>query len=122
MKKISFVLALILILSVPTTAYAAIPDDISPFVFRVYPQITFDGETATCTATVFGDKSNDSISITLTLWQEDNCIATWKSSGTGYMQFTRTKDVTKGLQYKLSADVTINGVAKPTVSVLGTCK
>ena len=121
MKKISFVLALSLILSVPTTAYAAIPEDISPFVFRVYPQISFEGETATCTATVFGNKSDDSISITLTLWQEDVCIATWRASGTGYMQFTRTKEVTEGLQYKLSADVTINGIAKPTVSTYGIC-
>lgn len=122
MRKISFIIALILILSVPTTAYAAVPEDISPFVFRVYPQITFDGDTAICTATVYGDKSSDSISITLTLWQNENCVATWKSSGTGYMQFTRTKAVTKGLQYKLCADVTINGITKPTVGVLGICK
>ena len=121
MRKISFALALILLLSIPTTAYAAVPEDISPFVLRVYPQITFDGEIATCTATVFGNRSDDSISITLTLWQEDNCIATWRASGTGYMQITRTKEVTEGLQYKLSADVTINGIAKSTVSTYGIC-
>lgn len=121
MRKIAFILALIMILSISTTAYAATPDEISPFVLRIYPQISFDGETATCTVNVYGDNASDSISITMKLWQGNSCIATWSTSGTGYMQFSRSKDVTKGLQYKLTADVMINGVVKPTVSVYGTC-
>lgn len=47
MKKTAFVLAIVLLLSIPTTAYAAVPDEISPFVLRIYPQISFDGNTAT---------------------------------------------------------------------------
>lgn len=121
MKKTAFVLAIFLILSIPTTAYAAVPDEISPFVLRIYPQISFDEDTATCTATVISDKMTDSISVTLKLWQGSSCIATWSTSGTGYMQFSRSKKVTEGLQYKLSVDVTINGVAKPTVSTYGIC-
>lgn len=119
MKKTALFLALILILSVPTTAYAAVPDEISPFALRIYPQISFDGNTATCTATVISDKMTDSISLTLKLWQGSSCIATWSTSGSGYMQFSRSIDVTAGLRYKLTADVTINGTAKPTVSIYG---
>lgn len=121
MKKTALFLALVLILSIPTTAYAAVPDEISPFVLRIYPQISFDGGTATCTVTIIGDKTTDSISLTLKLWQGESCIATWNASGTGYMQFSRSIDVLTGLQYKLTADVTFNGVAKPTVSVQGVC-
>lgn len=121
MKKTAFVLAIFLLLSIPTTAYATVPDEISPFVLRIYPQISFDGDRAICTVTVIGDKTTDSISITMKLWHDNSCIATWSTSGTGYMQFSRSKDVTEGLQYKLTADVMINGVVKPTVSVYGTC-
>lgn len=119
MKKTAFVLAIVLLLSIPTTAYAAVPDEISPFVLRIYPQISFDGDTAICTVTVIGDKTTDSISITMKLWQDNSCIATWSTSGTGYMQFSKTIDVAEGLQYKLTADVSINGIAKPAVSVYG---
>ena len=121
MRKTAFFLALILILSVPTTAYAAVPDEISPFALKIMPSLSFDSETANCTVTVIGDNMSDSISITMKLWQGNSCIATWSTSGTGYMQFSRSIDVTEGLQYKLTADVSINDNAKPTVSVQGTC-
>lgn len=121
MRKTAFFLALILILSVPTTAYAAVPEEISPFALKIMPSLSFDSETANCTVTVIGDNMSDSISITMKLWQGNSCIATWRASGTGYMQFSRSIDVTEGLQYKLTADVSINDNAKPTVSVQGTC-
>lgn len=119
MRKIALIIALIMILSVPTTAYAAMSEEISPFVLRIYPHISFDGKTATCSVNVLVDSSSDRISITMKLWQGNSCIATWSTSGTGCMQFSRSKNVTEGLQYKLTADVTINGIAKPTVSVYG---
>lgn len=121
MKKTAFVLALALILSVTTTAYAAVPEEITPFVLSVYPQITFDGETANCTVTVIGDNMNDSISITMRLWSGNVCCATWTAAGSGYLQVNRTKTVTAGLEYRLTVDVTINGITKPTASVSGTC-
>lgn len=119
MKKTALVLALFLILSIPTTAFAATPEDISPFVLSIYPQIDFDGGTATCTATVIGDKTTDRISITMKLWQDSSCIATWSTTGIGYMRFSQSHDIAEGLQYKLTVDVTLNGIAKPTVSIMG---
>lgn len=121
MRKTAFIIAIIMILSVPTTTYAATSNEISPFVLRIYPQISFNGEIATCTVNVYGDNVGDRISITMKLWQGYSCIATWSSSGSGYLQLTKTKNVTDGVEYKLTADVTINGVAKPTVSVSGIC-
>lgn len=121
MKKSVLLLALILILSIPTTAHAAVPDELSPFVLKILPSLTFDGETAKCTVTIIGDNMSDTISVTLKLWQGSTCLATWSSSGTGYMQFSKTKNVTEGMQYKMTVDVTINGIAKPTYSIWGKC-
>lgn len=121
MRKAAFFLALIMILSVPTTAYAAVPEEVSPFALKIMPSLSFDGETANCTVTVIGDNMSDSISITMKLWQSNSCIATWNGSGTGYMQFSRNCNVTSGLEYKLTAAVTVNGIAKPSVAVYGNC-
>ncbi|MBR3771467.1 MAG: hypothetical protein IKL07_04300 [Clostridium sp.] len=121
MRKIALIIALIMILSVPTTAYATMSEEISPFVLRIYPHISFNGKTATCTANVYVDNPNDRVSITMKLWQGNSCIATWSTSGTGNMQFSRSKAVTVGLEYRLTVDVTINGITKPTVSVNGIC-
>lgn len=121
MRKMALFLALILILTVPTTAYAAVPEEISPFALKIMPSLSFDGETANCTVTVIGDNMSDSISITMKLWQGNSCIATWSASGTGYMQFSRNSTVIDGVEYKLTADVVLNGVIKPRVSVTGTC-
>lgn len=121
-RKVLIILVCALVFSFFTTAYATTPDDVSPLAFRMIPQISFEGERATCTAIVFGDNMNDELFVTLKLWQGNTCIATWSTSGTGHLQFTRTKTVTRGVQYKLTLDVTINGVKEPTASVLGTCK
>lgn len=121
MKKTVLLLALILIISIPTTANAAVPDELSPFVLKILPSLTFDDETANCTVTIIGDNMSDTISVTLELWQGSTCLATWSSSGNGYMQFSRTRTVTAGVQYKMTVDVTINGVAKPTYSIWGKC-
>lgn len=121
MKKSVLLLAFILIISIPTTALAAVPDELSPFVLKILPSLTFDDETANCTVTIIGDNMSDTISATLKLWQGSTCLATWSSSGNGYMQFSRTRTVTAGVQYKMTVDVTINGVAKPTYSIWGKC-
>ena len=121
MKKSVLLFALILIISIPTTAQAAVPDELSPFVLKILPSLTFDDETANCTVTIIGDNMSDSISVTLKLWQGNACLATWNSSGNGYMQLSQSKNVTEGVQYKLTVDVTINGITRPTVSIYGYC-
>lgn len=122
MRKMALFLALILILSVPTTVYAAVPEEISPFALKIMPSLNFEGDTAHCTATVIGDNMNDSISVTMKLWRGNVCYATWTASGSGYLQVNRTKTVATGLEYKLTVDVKINGSTKPTVSVTGKCE
>lgn len=54
MRKIALFLALALILSVPTIANAATPEEISPLAVKILPNISFDDEIAKCTVTVVG--------------------------------------------------------------------
>lgn len=121
MRKTALLLAFILVMAIPVTANAASPDEINPYALHVRPGLSFDGTTANCSVTVIGENTSDSISIIMKLWQGNSCIATWSTSGKGYVQFSRSKNVTEGLQYKLTADITINGIAKPTFSDYGTC-
>lgn len=61
----------------------------------------------------------DKIEVIVKLWQGSSCIATWNTSGTGYINFSRSKTVIKGGEYTLKADVTINGIKQPTASISG---
>jgi len=121
MKKMALLLAFLLVVSFPVSAQAATPEEVSPLALKVYPSISFDGTTAKCSVTVIADNMSDSISVTLKLWKGSSCVASWKSSGEGYVNFSVKEIVTLGLEYKLTADVIINGVPKPTVSVSGIC-
>lgn len=122
MKSISLLLAVVIVLTIPITATAASPDDLVPYALYVRPALSFDGTTAKCSATVVFENTSDTGSIILRLWQGNSCIATWSKSGTGYLHISRSKAVTSGLQYKLTADVTINGISRPTVSIAGKCE
>ena len=119
MKKTALLLVFILVMAIPVTANAALPDENNPYALHIRPTLSFDGTTANCSVTVIGENMSDSISIVMKLWQGNSCIATWSTSGKGYVQFSRSKDIAESLQYKLTADVLINGIAKPTVSAYG---
>lgn len=88
---------------------------------RLYPNLTFSGTTATCTASVRADNATDTISMTVKLWQGATCLKTWTASGTGSASLSKTTTVTRGKTYKLTVDATINGVAQPQQSVTRTC-
>lgn len=121
MKKTVFLLILILVMVIPIKANATATGENTPYALHVRPSLSFDGTTANCSVTVIGENMNDSISIIMKLWQGNSCIATWSTSGKGYVQFSRSKNVTEDLQYTLTADVTINGIANPTFSDHGIC-
>lgn len=116
MKKTALILAMIVLLAFPVTAYAASPRSVG-----IWPGISFDGTTANCTVSVTANSTSEEISITAKLWQGNTCVATWSDSGDGYLFFSASQTVTKGKEYKLTVDVTIDGVTKPTVSISGTC-
>lgn len=115
MKKLAFLLAFVLILSMPIDTLAA------PRVIFAKPQLTFSGTTATCKATVTGNNTSEYIDVTMKLMYGTTCIATWNASGYGYVTMTKTATVTKNRSYTLVLDVSINGVQQDPASVSGTC-
>lgn len=116
MKNHIVLCLLLMALLIPVSAQAA-----SPRAPKVMPYIDFDGTTATCSVSVIGDNTKDSIFLTAKLYKGSSCIATWTASGSGHLNFSKTKSVQKGKTYKLTADVTINEKALATASTSGTC-
>lgn len=120
LKKTALLLAIILVLCFPLSVQAVIPEEVQPLALKIYPGLSFEGATAKCSVTVIADNMSDNITVTTKLWKGSSCIATWNSSGKGYVNATYTKIVTLGVRYKLTVDVTINGIAEPTVSIFAT--
>lgn len=117
MKKTAFLATLLIMLTIPMQAQA-----VTMRASKVFPSLTFDGTKAVCAVTIIGDNAGDDISVTVKLWKGNSCIETWNDSGTGHMNFSATKTVSSSGQYKLTADVTINGTTLPTASCTAYCK
>ncbi len=88
---------------------------------RVKSSIVFDGTTATCAVVVQGEKTSDAISVTAKLWQGSTCLKTCSASGTRRVTLSKPATVEKGKTYKLTADVTVNGVKQTTKYTTATC-
>lgn len=117
MKKCAMLLAVLLILSIPVTVNAA-----STRMLSIMPELTFDGTTANCSVAVIGNNTSEDIDVTIKLWHGTTCLETWTASGDGYVFWDDTATVTKNQTYKLTVDVTINGVSKPQVYVESKCE
>lgn len=111
MKKIAFFLAVILVLSIPLSIQA-----VEPRMITVYPRISLNGTTATCTVTAVGNNTSEYFDATIKLYRENTLLYTWYASGYGYIDFTRTRGVPSGYTYKLVVDLTVDGVAIPQVT------
>ena len=114
MKKMAFLLALILIVAVPMEVAAATREITSP-------QLNFSGTTAKCSVVVTGDNSSQYIQVTMKLMYGSTTVASWSGSGYGYVYLSKTATVTSGRTYKLVVQVTVDGVVKDPVSVTKTC-
>ena len=109
MWKKATVLALALVFVLSLTAQAA--------PMRVPTKnltLSFQGTTATCTASVQADNTTDSVSVTMRLWNNGRVIGTWANSGTYVVRLSKSAPVVKGQSYKLTIDSTINGVKQAT--------
>lgn len=107
---------LVAVLLLSTVAFAAEtranPADIN---------LSFNGTTANCDVFVAAANMNQQISATIKLYRGNTWLHTWTVSDYGILEFAETWTVSSGYTYKLTADVTINGTAYPTVSTTGTC-
>lgn len=114
-KLCAAALMLILMLSLGLTAHAA------SMAYDANPSLSFSGTTAYCSVVCRGDKTTDSISATLTLYQGSTEIDSWSNSGTFRVPVSGSCNVTSGVTYRLKLSWSVNGVSQPDVEVTNTC-
>lgn len=115
MKKriFSFFLVLALVLAIPVYAEAR--------TSTLVVDLSFNGTTASCSATAFTDRTTDKVSMAIELYQGNTKVTSWEKSGSGSLSFRDTAKVTKGKTYTLKAYATINGVEYSKTSGAKTC-
>lgn len=118
MKTKLFIFFLIILLVVaPITANAT-----TPRTTTILPEIHFDGTKATCYVTIQADSVSDEIYAKITLLEGTKCVAEWTVEGQFYCTSQKTFSCTKGKEYTLTIEATINDIPQSTVSYSGTCK
>lgn len=115
MRKVSVLIAIILVISMPLTAFAA------PRALGINPTLAFDGVTATCDVMVVGNNTSEYIEVTMKLMEGSYCVASWYDTGYGYVWLQEDVIVIRKHTYDLVVEVKVNGVASTPVSVSGTC-
>ena len=116
MRKIALLLAVVMIFMVPVNALAAEQSDAV-----ITPTLTISGRTATCEATVRANSPTDYIEMRVTVWYETRCLLDETVSGYGIIRYNDTVGANSGWYCTLRVDVTINGVAQPTVEDSAYC-
>lgn len=116
MRKIICLILAIAILALPLAASA-----VTPRTANISLSLSFSDTIANCIVIVASDDTTDEISCVLKLWRGSTCVATWTKDSTGYLYMTQSKPVISGVEYTLTADVVINGVAQPQVSTTKKC-
>lgn len=111
MKKRVLPLFLVVVMLLSISAQAGIAR--SP---AVQPKLTLNGTSATCSVMAMADHATDEVSVVMKLWQGSTCLETWTDSGDGYVYMSESATVSTGSTYRLTVTVSINGVARPTVS------
>ena len=111
-----FLVLLLATVMIPTSAA------ISTKAISGKPTLKIEGTTAYCVGKYNSGNRNDAISITVTLMQGSKEIASWSASGKGSVTISKTCKVETKKTYKLVLSATVNGVAKPDVSVTAPAK
>lgn len=94
---------------------------VEPRGSSVTPSLSFTGTTANCYVICRGSGSNDTVDVTLTLYQGSTYIDSWSDTGTGRVALTGSCTVERGKTYKLVVDYSVNDEAKPSVYTTAKC-
>ena len=112
MRKTALLMALVILLVIPTSVQAAEPRLITQSLNLSYTQ-----SVATCSANIIGELTSDYLEATIKLWRGNTCIKTWEETGNGYIIFYETARVVPGITHTLTVDLKVNGVAQDRVSI-----
>lgn len=83
------------------------------------PHLSFEGNTAICTATIIA--AGEEIDVRLTLWHGDDMVYYWTQNDTDVVSIRGQVRVTYGEEYTLTLTGTIGGEDIGEISVDGTC-
>ena len=111
MRKLAFVLAIILALSTPTSVLAAS----ERYGTNEY-SLSISGTTATCSVEIISKNATDEIDISVSLYRDNMCVNTWVAEGTGSVYFNKTHPAASGYTYRMTVYYKINGVAQPLIT------
>ena len=115
MKRRFFLFTAVLLFVLSLTAHAA------SMAYDANPSLSFSGTTAYCSVVCHGDKTTDSISATLTLYQGSTEIDSWSNSGTFRVLVSGNCGVVSGVTYRLKLSWSVNGVSQPDIEVTNAC-
>lgn len=114
-KAIILVLTLMLVASI-----LILPASATARTLTIIPSLEFSGTTAYCDLTVVANPDEE-IRATIKLWHGSTCLKGWTVTDEYSLDFLGTCPVVSGQTYRMTADVSIDGVAKPQVSQTRTC-
>ena len=119
MKK-RFVLAclaaLLVCLMVAQAALAA-----TPRAAGATCDLSFEGNTAVCTAICKGNSTSDNISATMLLYENGVFVDSWSGSGKWKVTLSGEYPAVSGKTYRLEVSYSINNFVQPIVSAKNTC-
>jgi hypothetical protein len=115
-KRRFFLFVAFLLFVLGITAHAA------SMAYDANPSLSFSGTTAYCSVICRGDKTTDSISATLTLYQGSTEIDSWSNSGSFCVPVFGSCGVVSGVTYRLKLTWSVNGVSQPDIEVTNTCQ
>ena len=116
MKRRVLCVLLIVALLIPAAAQA-----VTPRAPRAYPDIIFNGTTATCMAEISAVNPTDRITATMILYNGTRQVDRWVASGTGELSFSFPATVESGVTYRLLVRYSINGVQQTAKETQETC-
>lgn len=119
MKKRILSALLPLLLLCVMTAQSAQAAELRAMPARI--TLTFDGTTAVCSATCYGNQASDDLDVTLTLYQGSTYIDSWSGSGKWRVALSGECEAKSGKTYRLELTYSINGVEMPATSTTNTC-
>ena len=116
MKRRVLCVLLIVALLIPVAAQA-----MTPRAPSAYPDIIFNGTTATCIADIYVDNATDRITATMILYNGTREIDRWMASGQGGLSFSYPAEVESGVTYRLYIRYSVNGVQRTPAEIQKTC-
>lgn len=116
-RLLSFLLVLVLVVSMTLSVSAA-----SPRILSIAIDLSFENNIAHCRLDVSGNQLTDSISATIKLYRGNTCVQTWERSASGFLNFSEYFPAIANAEYTLEAVVTVNGVTEPAVTKTKICK